>query len=62
METVAIHASEESTQILKRVEVSTLSFAVQQLIINNDLHGIHQDPLGEWIAIDTEGKRYPAKD
>lgn len=58
--TVAVHESEESLKILRFVETKTLSIAVQQLILNGDLFGLHEDPLGNVIAVDIDRNRYPA--
>lgn len=62
MEKIAIHESEESYVTLRFVDLSELSPAVQQLAINGDLWGIHEDPLGNLIAVDNDRNRYPAKD
>lgn len=60
--TIAIHYSEDSYQVLRYEEVTNLSMVVQQLIKNDEVHGLHEDPLGNVICVDIDGKRYPAYD
>lgn len=60
--TIAVHESEYSFIVIRFVEVSTLSMAVQQLILNDQVHGLHEDPLGNIICVDSDGNRYPAYD
>jgi len=61
-QTIAIHESEDSYKILRFVDIATLSMAVQQLILNGSVYGLHEDPLGNVICVDNDRNRYPAHD